>query len=135
ESIPYMAVGVALTVSPKHRKLYVARGNFPHRDSETGRTGSPLSIIDLHSHRELMTHTLQTSVGLAVLTPDENYVLVGNGERITIIDTSTDMIVDEFDFGDSLLGLAIAKNNAVYVLLPELQIKLLGLNGLIRAKR
>lgn len=93
ETIDKMAVGVATAVSPRHRKLFVARGNFPCRDLDSGYTGSPLYIVDLHSNREVRTLRLQTSVNLVVLSPDEDYALVANGEQISIIDTSLDSIL------------------------------------------
>jgi 6-phosphogluconolactonase (cycloisomerase 2 family) len=96
ETIVGMAVGVSVAVSSRHQKLYVARGDFRYRDPQTGNGGSPLSVIDLRSRSELRTHTLQTSVNLAVLAPDEDYVLVGNGDQITIIETSTDTAVRSF---------------------------------------
>jgi len=135
ETIEKMAVGVAIAVSSKHKKLYVARGDFRFSDSATGQAGSPLSIIDLESRTELRTHVLQTSVNLAVLTPDEDYVLVGNGEQISIVDTSSDLVVKSFRFAGAPLGIAVSGENAVYVLLPDLQVKLLGLSGLVSKRK
>lgn len=130
ETIDKMAVGAATAVSSRHRKLYVARGNFPYRDPDTGHTGSPFSIVDLNSNREVRTLALQTSVNFVVLSPDEDYALVANGEQISIIDTSSDFIVRTFKFGASPIGIAVSKDSAVYVLLADMQIKLFGLSGL-----
>jgi YVTN family beta-propeller protein len=132
EAIVGMAVGVSVAASSKHHKLYVARGNFSHRDPETGYSGAPLTVIDLLTRRELRTHTLHMSVNLAVLAPSDDCVLVGNGEQITIIETAGDMIVRSFGLGAAALGIAISRENAVYVLLPGSQIKLFGLSGLAR---
>jgi YVTN family beta-propeller protein len=131
ETIVGMAVGVSVAVCTKHHKLYVARGDFRHRDATTGNTGSPLSIIDLHSRTEVRTHTLQSSVTQTVLTPDDNHVLVGNGDSITIINTATDAIVRTLKFGSGIRGIAVSRENAVYVLLSDAQIKLFGLSGLV----
>jgi YVTN family beta-propeller protein len=130
ETIREMAVGVGVAVSSKHHKLYVARGNFPY-SQPSGHTGSPLSIIDLASRRELKRYALQTSVNLAVLTPDEEYVLIGNADQVSIVDTSSDLMVKTFRFEAPVIGIAVSRENAVYVLLPGLQVKMLGLSGLI----
>jgi len=135
ETIDKMAVGVGIAVSSKHRKLYVARGNFPYRDPVTGHEGSPFSIVDLSTRRELRTYALHTSVNLAVLTPDEDYVLVANGEQISIVDTSSDLVVKTFKFGASPIGIAVSSDKAVYLLLPNMEIKLLGLGGLASKKK
>jgi YVTN family beta-propeller protein len=135
ETVANMAVGVSVAVSSKHQKLYVARGNQPYKESATGEVGSPLSIVDLSDRQVLRTHALRTSVNLAVLTPDEEYVLVGNGEQISIIDTSSDEVVKTFQFGAGPLGIAVSRDNAVYVLLPGVQVKLFGLSGLIQKRR
>jgi YVTN family beta-propeller protein len=135
ETVVNMAVGVSVAVSSKHQKLYVARGNQPYQESANGKVGSPLSIVDLSSRQLLRTHALRTSVNLAVLTPDEEYVLVGNGEQISIIDTSSDQVVKTFQFGVAPLGIAISRDNAVYVLLPGMQVKLFGLSGLIQKRK
>ena len=66
ETIPDMAVGTGVAVSPKHQKLYVGRGNFPAAGSSPGGNRTPLSIIDLRSRRELVIHELKTSVGEVV---------------------------------------------------------------------
>jgi YVTN family beta-propeller protein len=81
ETIKNMAVGTSVAVSSEHQKLYVARGNFQSYDPETGQPGSPFTIIDLLTRRELRTHILKTSVGATVITPDEKYVLVANDKR------------------------------------------------------
>ncbi|HEV3041326.1 MAG TPA: TIR domain-containing protein [Candidatus Angelobacter sp.] len=134
ETIEQMAVGVAVAVSSKHRKLYVARGNFPYSEP-SGTTGSPFSIVDLASRCELKRYALLTSVNLAVLTPDEEYVLVGNGDQVSIVDTASDMILKTFRFEAAPIGIAVSPENAVYVLLAGLQVKLLGLSGLVSKKR
>jgi YVTN family beta-propeller protein len=134
ETIVGMAVGVAVAVSPRARKLYVARGNYLVHDSVTDRRGSPLSIVDLESRHEIRTHVLETSVNLAVLTPDERHVLVGNGEVVTVVDTETDEVIRTFGFGAAPLGIAVSRSGAVYVLLPGGDIKLVGLSGLLRRK-
>ena len=94
-----------------------------------------MSVIDLRDGRELRNHTLRTSVNLVDLTPDDDYVLVSNGDQITIIETSTDNVVRSFSFGAAPVGIAVSKENAVYVLLPGSQIKLLGLSGLVHPTR
>lgn len=134
ETIENMAVGVSVAISSKHHKLYVARGNFRIRDANTDKIGSPLSIVDVVTRKEIRTHILETSVNFAVLTPDEDYVLVSNGENISIVSTATDAILKSFNFATSPLGIAISKENAVYVLLPGPQVKLFGLSGLVRKR-
>jgi DNA-binding beta-propeller fold protein YncE len=59
-------------------------------------------------------------------------VLVGNGARISLIETQTDAVVRSFSFGAGALGIAVSRDNAAYVLLPGSQVKLFGLSGLAR---
>lgn len=135
ETIGKMQVGVNVALSPKHHKLYVARGNYPWRDNVEGRVGSPFSIIDTRERKELRTHTLQTSVNLVVVTPDEQYVLVGNGNNITVFDTKTDLELKTFTpREESPIGIAVSKDNSVFVLYPEMQIFTFGLSGLLPTK-
>jgi DNA-binding beta-propeller fold protein YncE len=106
ETIGEMQVGVNVAVSPQHQKLYVARGNFQSRDAVTGRVGSPFSIIDIGRRppKEVLTYILDTSVSLVVVTPDEKYVLVGNGQKITVFSTRTDAELKTFQLEASPLG-------------------------------
>jgi hypothetical protein len=45
-------------------------------------------------------------VNLAVLTPDEDYVLVGHGEHVSIVDTETDAVEKTWFFGAPPLGIS-----------------------------
>lgn len=132
ETIGKMAVGENVALSPKHHKLYVARGNYPSRDNVKGRIGSPFSIIDTREHKELHTHTLQTSVNLVVVTPNEQYVLVSNGNNITVFDTTTDLELKTFTPREAIpIGIAVSKDNSVFVLYPNMEIYTFGLSGLL----
>ena len=133
ETIKEMQVGVSVAVSPQHHKLYVARGNFPSHDTTTGRTGSPFSIIDIRTRppKEVRTYTLDTSVNLVVVTPDEKYVLVGNGQNITVFSTETDTELKTFELNASPLGIAASKDNSIFVLHPNMKIFTFGLSGLV----
>ncbi|MFQ5686591.1 MAG: YncE family protein [Candidatus Scalindua sp.] len=136
ETIGKMQVGVNVALSPQHQKLYVARGNYPWRDNIKRRVGSPFSIVDTLTRKVLRTHTLQTSVNLVVVTPDEQYVLVGNGNNITVFDTKTDSELKTFTPREaSPLGIAVSKDNAVYVLYPGMEVFTFGLSGLLPIKR
>ncbi len=134
ETIEGMAVGVGVAVSSRRQKLYVARGNFPCPDPNGGSL-SPLSIVDLAGRRELKRHALLTSVNLVVLTPDEEYALVGNGDQVSIIDTSSNLVVKTLRFEGPPIGIAVSRDNGVYILLANLQVKLFGLSGLVPKKR
>lgn len=133
ETIRNMQVGVSVAVSPQHQKLYVARGDFPSRDSVTGRVGSPFSIIDIRTRpsKEIRTYTLDTSVNLVVVTPDEKYVLVGNGQKITVFSTRTDAELKTFQLEASPLGIAASKDHSIFVLYSGMRIFTFGLSGLI----
>lgn len=135
ETIGKMQVGVNVALSPRHHKLFVARGNYPSRDNIKKRVGSPFSIIDTRKREELRTHTLQTSVNFVVVTPDERYALVGNGNNITVFDTKTNLELKTFTPRKaSPIGIAVSKDNSVFVLYPEMEVFTFGLSGLLPTK-
>jgi YVTN family beta-propeller protein len=134
EMIPQMAVGSGIAVSHRHQKLYVARGNFPSEDAAQTEHKAPFSIVDVHSRHTLQTVALQMSVNFVVVTPDEDYAIVSNGDQISFFDTETNKDVKDLYVGPDLRGLAVSRNGGVYLLFPGLRIQMFGLNGVVPVK-
>lgn len=130
--IPGLAVGMTLAVTPDGRKVYVARGNYPWPDPTTGRVGSPLSVIEVATRSITHHFPLETSVTAMAMTRNGHYLLVGNGRKLSIIDTTTDQVVKELKPKASPFSIAIADDGWVYVTLPEQnRVWYFGLSGLL----
>ncbi len=84
-SIPGLAVGVGVAISPDGNTLFVARGNFPCRQPN-GRAGSPLSVVDTRSKKIKSAICLNTSVNWVAVTHDGKYLAVGNGNYLSVFD-------------------------------------------------
>lgn len=135
-----MAVGGAIAVTPDGTKAYVARSNFRwpgpfpwwdfHRENRT-----PLGIIDLERVGQPKANIpliLRTSVSCIAMTRDGKYVLVGNSDEVTIINTETDKVVNRVRLRAAANAIVIGPDDWVYVTVPQDgQLFVFSLKGLV----
>lgn len=115
------AVGITVAITPDSKKGYIARGNYhleypsPVRVIEEGKT--PLSVVRIFDNKLVKTILLDFNVSTLCVTPNGKYVLVGNGTRVSIIDTLTDTEIESIQFDYSPEGLVVtdSKENRISV--------------------
>jgi YVTN family beta-propeller protein len=127
QTISNLEVGVTLAVNPDGTKIYVARGNFRWRGpfkwwdlSRKART--PLGVIDttvIGQPRKMRDIILNTSVSAVAITTDSKYALAGSGDKVFIVDTTTDRVVNQVRLPASAVGIAVGDDDWVYVTVPE----------------
>jgi YVTN family beta-propeller protein len=131
-SIPRLAVGTNVAVSPSGAHLYVSRGNFLCSRGDGTERGSPFSVVNLGTHT-IKTICLRTSVGAMALSRDmqQRYLFLANGSRLTIFDRqkldsgdavaldTTAVQLNDIPLEAPVIGIAIADDNSVYAYLPE----------------
>jgi len=123
-SIPGLAVGTSVSVSPDGDWLYVGRGNQPCVDPDTKERGSPLSIVDVRKRQIAKTVCLRTSVGAIAVSRDleGRYLLVANGTRLSIFDREgiarDAASLNDIPLEAGVAGMSVADDNSVYAFLP-----------------
>jgi DNA-binding beta-propeller fold protein YncE len=135
-----MAVGGAIAVTPDGTKAYVARSNFrwpgpfPWWDFRR-QDRTPLGIIDLErvgKPKAKIPLILRTSVSCIAVTRDGKYVLVGNSNEVTIINTETDKVVNRVSLPAAANAIVVGPDDWVYVTVPqEGQLFAFSLKGLV----
>jgi DNA-binding beta-propeller fold protein YncE len=125
KTIDDMAVGIAAVVTPDGKRVYVARGNAePPAGRDRSKDWSIVSVIDPTLKAGpivLRSRRFKAGIHSIAMTRQGRYVLIGNGSRVSVIDTETDDLlpIKTIYLRSSPAGIAISQRGEVYITLFE----------------